>query len=221
MKRPALRVPIHISPAGPERPNDNRSSACERTSPAAPPNNAGSPLMPAQAARRDRGRGDGRPCPRPASGCPAAAGGRSAPPCSRPEGYDIDVDQDREVGGDDLQQMLETQRLQHRQRRLVHAALAGKVAAAQCDQVLVFVLHPLQVVAQAFEHEMLKIEHAVAVVAARRPQQAECRRMLFEEIRVLAQIGDDVGGAGVARPARRRLAAAERFRLVLRAIGQR
>ena len=90
---------------------------------------------------------------------------------STPEGYDIDVDQDREVGGDDLQQMLETQRLQHRQRRLVHAALAGEVAAAQCDQVPVLVLHPLQVVAQAFEHEMLKIEYAVAVAAARRAQQ--------------------------------------------------
>ena len=138
-----------------------------------------------------------------------------------PEGYDIDVDQHREVGGDDLQQMLETQRLQHRQRRLVDAALAGEVAAAQCDQVPVLVLDTLQVVAQAFEHEMLKIEYTVAVAAARRAQQTERRRMHFEEIRVLAQIGDDVGGAGVARAARRRLAAAERFRLVLRAIGQR
>ena len=144
-------------------------------------------------------------------------------PCRRAfdaEGHDVDIDQHGEVGRDDLQQMLEARRLQHRQRRLVHAALAGEVAAAQRDQVLLLVLHPLQVAAQALEHEMLEIEHAVAVVAARRAQQVQRVGMVFEKIRMLAQIGDDIGGAGDARPVRRRLSAAERLWLVLRTIGQ-
>ncbi len=41
----ALRVPRHISPIGPERLIESRSSACARTSPAAAPNSAASAWM--------------------------------------------------------------------------------------------------------------------------------------------------------------------------------
>ncbi len=136
------------------------------------------------------------------------------------EGHDVDVDQDREVGRNDLQQVLKAQRLQHRQRRLVHAALAREVAAAQRDQGFLLVPHPLQVAAHALEHEMLKVEHVLAVVAARRAQQMQRVGMFFEKIRVLAQIGDDISGAGAAGPARCRIADAERLWLILRTIGQ-
>jgi hypothetical protein len=40
-----------------------------------------------------------------------------------------------------------------------------------------------------------------------------------EEIGMLAQIGDDLAGAELGRPHRRRQTAAQRLRLILRAIG--
>ena len=152
--------------------------------------------------------------------------GQRQPGCPRrraldAEGDDIGIDQHRKVGGDDLQEMLKAGGFQHPQRRLVHAALAGEVAAAQRDQVFVRVLNLFEIAAQAFEHEMLKVEHAVAAVAAGGAQQMQSVGMPFEKIGIFPQIGDDVGGLRGAGLARRRLGAAEPLWLVVRKIGHR
>ena len=137
------------------------------------------------------------------------------------KGDDVSIDQHGEVGGDDLQQMLEARSLQHRERGFVHAALADEVAAAQSDQAFVLVLQPAEIMAQAFEHEMLEIEHPIAGRPARRTQQVQRVGMAFKEIRMVAQIGDDIGGAGGARLSRLQDSPAERLWLVLRTVGHR
>ncbi len=135
------------------------------------------------------------------------------------ESYDVDVDQHGEIGGHDLQQVLETRSPQHRQHRLVHAALARKIAAARRDQALLLVLQPGEIAAQSLQHEMLEIEDAVADDPAGGAQQSQRIRVAVEEIGMLAQIGDDLAGADLGRPHRRRQTAAQRLRLILRTIG--
>ena len=116
-----------------------------------------------------------------------------------PERDDIDIDQHGEIGCHDLQEVLEIRGPQHRDDGLVHAALAREVAAARRNQALLLALQPHHVAAQTLQHEMLEIEHAVAGLAARRPHQPQGFGMPLEEIRMLAQIGDDVVSADLAR----------------------
>jgi hypothetical protein len=65
----------------------------------------------------------------------------------------------------------------------------------------------------------LEIENAVAGVPARGAQQPQRVRVAVEKIRMLAQIGDNLAGADLDRPHRRRQTAAQRLRLILRTIG--
>jgi len=51
------------------------------------------------------------------------------------------------------------------------STLACEVAAAGRDQALLLVLQPHYVAAQTLEQKMLKVEHAVAVIAGRRPDE--------------------------------------------------
>jgi hypothetical protein len=74
--------------------------------------------------------------------------------------------------------------------------------------------------AQTLEHEMLKIEHTVAVLASGGAQQPQGIWMPIEKIGVLAQVGNDVARADLARPRRRGTATADRLWLVLRTVGQ-
>src|SRR5260370_7967646 len=78
------------------------------------------------------------------------------------ESYDVDIDQHGEVGGHDLQQVLEARGPQHRQHCLVHAALARKVAAARRDQALLLVLQPGGIPPQSLPPELLEIAAPVA-----------------------------------------------------------
>ena len=109
----------------------SRTSACERTSPAAAPNSVGSPLTSVSNATSRSGPSTWSTMPARSKWIPGN-GSRvvRATVLSMHERDDIDIDQDGEIGGDDLQQMLEACRLQHRQRGFVHPALAGEVAAA-------------------------------------------------------------------------------------------
>jgi hypothetical protein len=106
--------------------------------------------------------------------------------------------------------MLEALCLEQGQRRLMDAALAGEVAAAQRDQLLVFILGAAQIVAQTLEHKMLEVEHRIAAVAHRCFQELQGVGMPIEKIGMFAQIGNDIGGAGRSRLAGRRFAAAQR-----------
>src|ERR1700758_5425155 len=90
-----------------------------------------------------------------------------------PESYDVDVDQHGEVGGDNLQQVLETWSPQHRQRGFVHTALARKITAARRDQALLLVLQTGEIAAQSLQHEMLEIEDVVAGEPAGGAQQSQ------------------------------------------------
>ena len=100
----------------------------------------------------------------------------------------------------------------------MHAALARQIAAARRDQALLFVLQPCQVMAQTLEHETLKIEHTVAVLASGGAQQPQGIWMPIEKIGVLAQIGNDIAGADLAGLRRLRAAGAGRLWLVLRTV---
>ena len=62
---------------------------------------------------------------------------------------------------------------------------------------------PRQLLAQPLDMEMLEIEHALAKLAARRPQQTQRLGMSLEEIGMAAQIGEDVAAGNLARRARR------------------
>jgi hypothetical protein len=136
-----------------------------------------------------------------------------------PERHDVDIDQHREVGRHDLQQMFEARSAQHSQHRLVHAALAHEIAAARRDQSLLLVLEPGEIMAEPLEHEMLKIEHPVASWASRRAQQPQSVGVAVEKVGMLAQISHDFAGTDVAQPRRRGAVAADRLRLVLRSVG--
>jgi hypothetical protein len=81
-----------------------------------------------------------------------------------------------------------------------------------------FVLQPHHVATETLEQKLLKIEHAVAVITGRRPNQPQSLGMPVEEIRVLAQIGKDVAGADLGRLRRQRAAVAGRLWLVLRTV---
>src|SRR6202041_989610 len=102
------------------------------------------------------------------------------------------------VGGDDLQKLTEARRSEDGQRRLVDPALARQIAAADRDQVAVFEIDSVDLAALALVEEMLEIDHAVADLAGRRMQQAQRLGMLIEEIRVAAQIGDDLAAVYLA-----------------------
>ncbi len=103
----------------------------------------------------------------------------------------------------------------------MHAALAGEVSAAQRDQVLLLILQLAQIMAEAFEHKVLEIQHPIAGLAARCTQQGQGVGMMPEEIGMFTQIGDDIFGAGRARLPRRRDSADERLWQVLWTIGHR
>ena len=192
---------MHISPTGAERLKDSRSNACERTRPAAPPNSAGSPWISVHNSASRLG---------PSSLSTVPDGSRWMPCSGRRGVRDAELStpsvtmstssSTAKIGGHDLQQVLEARGAQHRQHRLVHPALAREIAAARRDQALVLVLQPSQIVAQPLEHEMLKIEHPVAVLPGRGAQQPQRVGMAVEKIGMLAQVGDDLAGADLARP---------------------
>ena len=176
---------MHSSPTGAGRPKLSRSKACERTSPAAPPNSAGSPDDVGVAAAAARF-GAEQFVDRAGLQQMDAVHGQAragAAALSTADRHDIDIEQHGEVGGHDLQQLLEARRGEDRQHRLVHPALAREIAAAGRDQGAVLDIEPGQVAAQPLEQEMLEIDHPVADLAARRAQQAQRLGMLRRENR--------------------------------------
>ena len=73
--------------------------------------------------------------------------------------------------------------------------------------------------AQALQHEVLEVEHAIASRASRCAQQLQCIGVAIEKIRVLAKIRDDLACTDLDRPHGRGKGAANRLWLVLRTIG--
>ena len=198
--RPGWRVPMHNSPSGAPRPKPRRSSACDRTSPAAPPNSAVSPGWSARSSSVRSGaeqRVDGARLQQ-MDAVHAEVPGRGGGALD-PDRDDVDIEQHGEIGRHGLQQLLEAGGGEDRQHRLVHPALACQSAAAGGDQGAVFEVEPRQVLAQPLDMEMLEIEHPFAELAARRPQQAQRLGVLLEKIGMAAQIGDDVAAADLAR----------------------
>src|SRR5665213_2646976 len=108
------------------------------------------------------------------------------------DGDDIDIEQHREVGGDDLQELPEARRREDRERRLVHPVLARQIAAADGDQMAVFGVEPRQFTALALVEETLEIDNAVADLAAGWPQQPHRLGVRLEKVGMPAKIGEDI-----------------------------
>ena len=219
-KRPGLRVPMHSSPVGAERLNERRTSACERTRPAAPPNKR---RVAVNVGRQHQ----------------VAVGAEQRIDHPRLQQMDAVHRQARRRAVALSTPIVTTSTSSSTARSVVTiCSSCSKLGAASIASTALCTRHWLarlprlvairrccssssraSVVAQPFEHEMLEIEDAVAELAARRAQQAQCLGMPVEKIGMTAQIGDDVAGTEFARQCRRRTATANRFRLVLRTVG--
>ena len=116
------------------------------------------------------------------------------------EAGDIEVEQDREVGGDGLDQLLEALGVEQEQHRGMDAVLAVQIGPAGADQLALLVLEGADLGAQPVDHEGLEVHHPTPAVDRRRGQVVDQIGVLGQEVRVAPQIG-----AHILRRERRRL----------------
>ena len=84
------------------------------------------------------------------------------------QGDEVDAEQDRQVRGDDLDEVVEIDVADHRQGRGMDAVLQRTLAPGALDEAVLDILVLAAVGAQAVDHEGLQVDHVVAQVALRR-----------------------------------------------------
>ncbi len=113
------------------------------------------------------------------------------------ERHRIDIQDQRQLVGDDIDEVLEVPCIQHRQYRAMHLVLTGEVGARRTDQRIMVVPGACEVGLQTADHEPLHVDDAVGFLcsleAGRRGQQTDQFRMAQQEIRVLLQVSHDRG----------------------------
>ncbi len=100
--------------------------------------------------------------------------------CLHAERGGVDIQQHGKIGGHGLDQMLEAFGGEKGQCRLVNTVLGGEVVAAVGHHLVLQAAQPGQVLAQPFDHELLKIDHGFAAHAA-----WGC--LIFQQLRVAQQ----------------------------------
>src|SRR5216684_1639982 len=164
-------MPTQSSPAGAAELTDRRSSAAERTSPAPSPNSIGSPSTSLCSTTS-------RSAPSTASTVP---GSRICTPWCVRRGR---------CWPDDSTAMVTTSASSSTARSVVTIWIS-------CSKMLA--LEPRDLRALVLHHEMLHVDDALAALHVGRRQHLQQLGMREEEIGVLAQIGDDLGGGDAAR----------------------